>query len=234
MRVGAHVLTILNAVHLNTVHHASEEPTPMTDAPRRFDTRDIARIAVFAALIAALGLIGPIPVPGLVPITAQTLGVILAGTVLGAWRGAAAVLVFEVLVLIGLPLLSGGHGGAGVFVGATAGYLIGWIPGAFVTGLIAHSGRRGPSWWRVALGGIVGGIVVIYALGIPGVSLITGLPLSEAFLTSLVFIPGDLIKVAVATALTMALWKAYPPVFGIRRSRGAAAAEPAVEEPAAR
>lgn len=206
----------------------------MTDAPRRFDTRDIARIAVFAAIIAALGLVAPIPVPGLVPITAQTLGVVLAGTVLGAWRGAAAVLVFEVLVLIGLPLLSGGHGGAGVFVGATAGYLIGWIPGAFVTGLIAHSGRGALAWWRVALGGIVGGIVVIYAVGIPVVSLVTGLPLAESFLTSLVFIPGDLIKVAAATALTMALWNAYPPVFGARRGRRAPAPSTASVESATR
>lgn len=196
----------------------------MADARRRFDTRDIARIAVFAALIAALGLVGPIPVPGLVPITAQTLGVILAGMVLGAWRGAAAVLVFEVLVLIGLPLLAGGHGGAGAFVGATAGYLIGWIPGAFVTGLLAHAGRGGLAWWRVALGGVVGGIGVVYLFGIPGVTLVTGLPLPESFLTSLAFLPGDLIKVAVATALTMALWKAYPPVFGARRERTVVAA----------
>lgn len=195
----------------------------MADARRRFDTRDIARIAVFAALIAALGLVGPIPVPGLVPITAQTLGVILAGMVLGAWRGAAAVLVFEVLVLIGLPLLAGGHGGAGAFVGATFGYLIGWIPGAFVTGLLAHSGRGGLAWGRVALGGVIGGIGVVYLFGIPGVTLVTGLPLPESFLTSLAFLPGDLIKVAVATALTMALWKAYPPVFGARRERTAVA-----------
>jgi biotin transport system substrate-specific component len=186
---------------------------------RRFDTRDLARIAVFAALIAALGLVAPIPVPGLVPITAQTLGVVLAGTVLGAWRGAAAVAVFEVLVLIGLPLLSGGHGGAGVFVGVTAGYLLGWIPGAFVTGLIAHSGSGRLAWWRVALGGVVGGILVVYALGIPVQAAVTGLPLGATALTSLVFLPGDLIKIAVATALTMTLWKAYPPVFGARRIR---------------
>lgn len=200
----------------------------MTDAPRRpqtrrFETRDIARIAVFAAIIAALGLVGPIPVPGLVPITAQTLGVILAGMVLGAWRGAAAVLVFEVLVLIGLPLLSGGHGGAGVFVGVTAGYLIGWIPGAFVTGLIAHSGRSGLSWWRVALGGIVGGVLVVYAFGIPVQAAVTGLPLGATSLTSLVFLPGDIIKVVLATLLTLTLWKAYPPVFGRVRERRAVA-----------
>jgi biotin transport system substrate-specific component len=197
----------------------------MTDDARRFDTRDIARIAVFAAIIAALGLVAPIPLPG-VPITAQTLGVMLAGMVLGAWRGAAAVLVFEVLVLVGLPLLSGGHGGAGVFVGVTAGYLIGWIPGAFVTGLIAHAGGRRLAWWRVALGGVVGGILVVYLLGVPVQSAIMGLPLGETALASLVFLPGDLIKVALATALTMVLWKAYPPVFGVRRAR--------VAEPVAR
>lgn len=194
----------------------------MTDAPRRFDTRDIARIAVFAAIIAALGLIGPIPV-GPVPITAQTLGVILAGMVLGAWRGAAAVAVFLALVAAGLPLLSGGHGGAGVFVGVTAGYLFGWIPGAFVTGLIAHSGRGRLSWWRVALGGVVGGILVVYALGIPVAALVAKLPLDVLIIGNLAFIPGDLAKIAIATAITMTLWKAYPPVFGARRERAVTA-----------
>jgi biotin transport system substrate-specific component len=186
---------------------------PNTD---RFDTRDIARIAIFAAIIAALGLIGPIPVPGLVPITAQTLGIILAGAVLGPRRGAAAVTVFLLLVFIGLPLLSGGYGGAGVFAGVSAGYLIGWIPGAFVVGLIAHSGR-GISWWRVAIGGVIGGILVIYFFGIPVQAAVTHLPLGQTILTSLVFVPGDLIKIAITTILTVGLWKAYPPVFGAKR-----------------
>jgi biotin transport system substrate-specific component len=197
-----------------------------TTSPR-FDTRDIARIAVFAAIIAALGLVGPIPVPGLVPITAQTLGIILAGAVLGPRRGAAAVTVFLLLVFIGLPLLSGGHGGAAVFVGVTAGYLIGWIPGAFVVGVIAYSGRGPVAWWRVALGGIVGGILVIYFFGIPVQSAVTGLPLGQTIFTSLVFLPGDLIKIVIATLITVALWRAYPPVFGTRARQRAAA--PTVE-----
>lgn len=190
----------------------------MTDT-RRLETRDIARIAVFAAIIAALGLVAPIPLPGLVPITAQTLGVMLAGTVLGAWRGAAAVLVFELLVLVGLPLLSGGHGGVGSFVGPASGYLIGWIPGAFVTGLIAHSGRGRLAWWRVALGCLVGGVLVVYAVGIPVQSVYTGLPLGPTAIAGALFLPGDLIKAVLATVLTMVLWKAYPPVFGARRHR---------------
>ena len=203
----------------------------MTNPPSRFDTRDIARIAVFAAIIAALGLIGPIPVFGLVPITAQTLGIILAGAVLGPRRGAAAVGVFLLLVFVGLPLLAGGYGGASVFAGASAGYLIGWIPGAFVVGLIAYSGRGAVAWWRVALGGIVGGILVIYFFGIPIQSAVTKLPLGQTMLASLAFLPGDLIKIVIATLLTVALWRAYPPVFGARAAQRGRTAD-VVEAPA--
>jgi biotin transport system substrate-specific component len=176
--------------------------------------RDITRIAVFAAILAVLGIPGAIPVfGGAVPITAQTLGVMLAGAILGSWRGAAAVAVFEVLVLVGLPLLSGGRGGIAVFAGPSVGYLVGWIIGAFVIGLIARAGNGKPSWWRTALGCFVGGIVVVYALGIPLQSLITGLPLAQTALSSAVFVPGDIVKVVVATIVTLALWRAYPRAF---------------------
>lgn len=192
-------------------------PQPATS---RFDSRDIARVAVFAAIIVVLGLVGPIPVPGLVPITAQTLGVMLAGAVLGWRRGLFAVLVVIVLVAIGLPVLSGGRGGLGVFVGPTAGYLIGWLAGAAVTGLIAHSGGRPLKWWRVALGCVVGGILVIYLFGVPVQSFVTGIPLGETVIASLAFLPGDAIKAALATVLTLALQRAYPPAFAGVRERG--------------
>ena len=159
--------------------------------------RDLTRVAVFAALIVVLGLMGPIPVPGLVPITAQTLGVILAGTVLGWKRGAAAVGVVLILVAIGLPVLAGGGGGFGSFFGATGGYLIGWFFGAAAIGAIAHSGPI--TWWRVGLGAVVGGMLVIYAFGLP--------------VQSLAFLPGDIIKVVIATFLTLVLARAYPPAF---------------------
>jgi len=178
------------------------------------DIRDITRIAVFAAILAVLGIPGAIPVfGGAVPITAQTLGVMLAGAILGSWRGAAAVAVFEVLVLVGLPLLSGGRGGIAVFAGPSVGYLIGWIVGAFVIGAIARAGNRPPTWWRTMLGCFVGGIVIVYAVGIPFQSLITGLPLAQTALFSAVFVPGDIVKVVVATIVTLALWRAYPRAF---------------------
>ncbi|KAB1662673.1 biotin transporter BioY [Pseudoclavibacter sp. CFCC 13611] len=190
---------------------STKTPTPH----RGFDNRDIARIAVFAALIAALGLMGPIPVPGLVPITAQTLGVMLAGTVLGGRRGALAVIVLLLLVLIGLPLLSGGRGGPAVFVGPSAGYLFGWIAGAFVAGAITHAGGR-IVWWRTLLGAVVGGILVVYLFGVPVTSMVAGLPLSQALVSSFAFLPGDAIKAVLATLITAGLWKAYPQAFPAR------------------
>ncbi|MGK9148064.1 biotin transporter BioY [Plantibacter flavus] len=190
----------------------------------RIDATDIARIAVFAAIVAALGLPGAFSVLGAVPITAQTLGVMLAGAVLGAWRGMLSMLVLLALVAIGLPLLSGGRGGIGVFVGPSAGYLFGWIVGAFVIGLIVHAGGRKLRWWRTALGVLVGGIGVIYAIGIPVQSLVTRLSLGETFLQSLVFVPGDLVKVVLATVITMTLARAYPRAF--RHASGPALTQP--------
>lgn len=186
-------------------------------ASTRIDATDIARIAVFAAIVAVLGLPGGFSVFGAVPITAQTLGVMLAGAILGPWRGAISMLVLLALVAVGLPLLSGGRGGIGVFVGPSAGYLFGWVVGAFVIGLIVHAGGRAPTWTRTIVGILTGGIVTIYAFGIPVQALVTRLPLAETALQSAVFLPGDLIKAALAVAITMTLARAYPRAF---RTRG--------------
>ncbi|WP_367618773.1 biotin transporter BioY, partial [Yaniella sp.] len=74
-----------------------------------------------------MGLVGSITLAGGVPITLQSLGVMLAGAVLGPWRGAASMGLLILGVAIGLPLLAGGRGGIGVFVSPTAGYLIGYV-----------------------------------------------------------------------------------------------------------
>ena len=100
-------------------------------------TKDLAYIALFAAITAVLGLVPAIQV-GPVPITAQTLGVMLAGSILGARRGFLSQLLFLVLVAIGLPLLASGAGGLAVFAGPTAGYLISWPIAAFVVGLLTE------------------------------------------------------------------------------------------------
>ena len=84
----------------------------------RSTSRDLALIATFTGVVAALGLVPLFTPPGFpVPITAQSLGVMLAGAILGARRGFCSLLLFLVLVAVGLPLLAGRRGGLGVFAG---------------------------------------------------------------------------------------------------------------------
>ena len=102
------------------------------------ESRAIVRIALLAAVIAVLGMLPSIvlPIAMGVPITAQTLGVMLAGIILGPRHGALAVLLFLFVVLLGAPLLSGGRGGLGVLFGPSVGFLLGFVPAAFVSGLV--------------------------------------------------------------------------------------------------
>jgi biotin transport system substrate-specific component len=201
-------------------------PSVPEERASRVDATDLARVAVLAAVIAVLGLPGAISVLGGVPITAQTLGVMLAGAILGPWLGALCILVLLALVAVGLPLLAGGTGGIGVFAGPTAGYLVGWILGALVVGAIVHLGGRKPALVRTAAAMVAGGILAIYAVGIPVQSAVTRLPLLETVYTSLVFLPGDLVKAAIATGIVMTLVRGYPRAFRRRAgwTRGAARA----------
>lgn len=172
---------------------------------------DVARVAVFAALIAALGLPGALNVFGsAVPITLQTLGVMLAGAILGTWRGALAVAVLLVLVAVGLPLLAGGRGGLGVFAGPTVGFLLGWLPGAAVTGWIVERGGRSPSFVRLLVACLAGGIGTVYLVGVPLWALVGGVTLGQAALLTAAFLPGDLAKAVLATIVVRGTQRAYP------------------------
>ena len=171
-------------------------------------TRAIAAIALFAALTAVLGLFPPFPVPIVpVPITAQSMGPMLAGAVLGARRGGLAMALFLVLVAAGLPLLSGGRGGLGVFFGPTAGFALSWPVAAVVIGLLRAAKA---SLARTLIAVAVGGIGVIYAIGVPWLAFVAHLPLAKAALGSLVFLPGDAIKVVVASFVADTVRRAYP------------------------
>ncbi|KAA0023917.1 biotin transporter BioY [Antrihabitans cavernicola] len=185
----------------------------------QFSARELAQIAVFAALIAALGLPGSISVGiGSVPITLQTLGVILAGAILGARKGTLSILVFIALVAMGLPLLAGGRGGLGVFASPTVGYMIGW---AFCTIFIGFATARilpqYPLWAGLIINA-VGGLVIIYFFGVLGLLLRTDLGIGAAITTNGAFVPGDIAKVVVASIVAKSVHRAYPGLM--QRDRG--------------
>lgn len=187
------------------------DPTATAPATRTgLHAADAARVATFAALIAVLGLPGALPLLGnAVPVTLQTLGVMLAGAILGARRGALAVLTFLALAAAGLPVLAGGRGGLGAFVGPSAGYLVGFVVGAWVVGLLVHRLRR-VTFLGVLGAAVVGGIGVVYACGIPVQAAVTGVPVPETALLSAVFLPGDLLKAVACAAVTVGVARAYP------------------------
>lgn len=189
---------------------------------RRLPVRDLALIASFAALVAVLALPGPLYLFGnAVPITLQTLGVMLAGSILGWKRAALALLVFLALVAAGLPLLAGGRGGLGVFAGPSAGYLIGWPLGAAVIGWLVE--RRLPAypvWWGL-IANLVGGIGVVYLIGIPVQAAVLGTSsVLATAVAAVIYLPGDLAKAIVATVVAAGVHKGYPAVAPTReRSR---------------
>ena len=172
--------------------------------------KTIVLVSLFAAVIAVLGLAPKVPGPFGVPITAQSMGIMLCGTVLGAKRGALAVLLFITLTAIGLPLLSGGRGGLGVFAGPSSGFIIGFPIAAYVAGLITTKLKMVKIFYSSLLGAIIGGIFVLYIPGIIGMSIALGKSISEATVIALIYIPGDLIKAFLCATLTQTLFKHRP------------------------
>jgi biotin transport system substrate-specific component len=181
-------------------------------AIRRSTSRDLAQIAIFAALIAALGAPGTIKVGTAgVPITFQTLGVMLAGAILGARKGFLAVLTFEVLTFAGLPLLAGGRGGVIYFTTSpSAGFLWGWLAGAALVGaLTARILPRYPLWLGI-LATAAGGMLVIYAVGIPMLAHNAHLSLGAATAANAWFLVGDSVKVILTALVAKRVHRAYP------------------------
>jgi biotin transport system substrate-specific component len=143
-----------------------------------------------------------------VPLTMQTLAVLLIAGMLGPVLGVSSVVGYLALGLAGAPVFHGGLGGAAVLAGPTGGYLIGFIPAVFVMGHAARlAGRRaGTPSLRVAVrrmtllaaGAVIAGAAV-YAVGVPWLALTSGLGIERALSVGLVpFLLGDLLKAAVA------------------------------------
>ena len=161
-----------------------------------------------------------LPWDPLVPVTAQTFSVLLTGAALGMRRGAVAVALYLLLGAIGLPVFAydadtgqyaGGVAwiasfeGGRLILGATGGYLVGFLLAGVVVGRLAELG------WDRRLGGaivaMVAGNVLIYAVGLPWLAAAANLSIDDTIRFGLVpFIPGDLLKLAVAAGLLPASW----------------------------
>ena len=190
----------------------------------RTATTDLALVAVFAALVAACTLVPPIPVGIGVPITLQTLGVMLAGLVLGPVRGFLAVLLYVLVGLAGLPVFAQGGAGLANLVKPSAGYLLAFPLGALVTGALSVWTRKVRIWrpLTLSLSAVAGGILVVHSFGIVGLMINAKLPVAKAVGFDLIYLPGDLAKVAIAAAVAAVVHKAFP-VLLVSRTRSVAA-----------
>ena len=139
-----------------------------------------------------------------VPVTAQTFAVLMIGALLGAKRGGLAALTYIIQGTVGLPVFALG-GGPAVLLGPTGGYLIGFIPAAYITGFLAQKG------WDRRIGttvlAMVFGNIVIYSFGLLWMSRLMGISKSVLSVGLYPFIVGDLVKIVLAAAVLPAGWK---------------------------
>ena len=166
-------------------------------------TRSVSLVFAFSLLVALSAQI-VIPV-GPIPVTGQTFAVLLTGALLGSRLGAMTMIVYLIEGASGLPFFYGGSSGIGHLLGPTGGYLVAFPAAAFITGAFAEHG-----WDRRFLTAAVAmaiGSVVIMLSGWAWFSLVTNTaPLAAFQLTVLKFIPGDVIKIALAAAVLPSGW----------------------------
>ncbi|WP_204166408.1 biotin transporter BioY [Erwinia amylovora] len=174
-------------------------------------TKDIVYIALFAAMTAALGLFPAFNLPVIaVPITAQSMGCMLAGAIAGAKRGALAMVLFDLLVAIGLPLLAGGRGGFGIFIGPGGGFILAWPLAALLIGWLYRRSLRSLTRVKELLIVTLGGLVLVYSMGILWIAAVAGISLKQAAVASLGFLPGDVVKVVLVVAIVRTVRRAWP------------------------
>ena len=185
--------------------------------------KSLTQIALFAALTTVLFVLPSLPLAAGVPISFTSLGIMLCGTILGAKRGALAALLFVAMVAIGVPSLFGAVSGLGLFVGPRAGFLIGFPIAAFVIGLTMEKLKL-PVGYAAFCAALLGGVLVLYAIGIPVMAALLapekiaatlqGLPAHQSLAVplglGLLYLPGDIIKAVLAALITQSIARMRP------------------------
>jgi biotin transport system substrate-specific component len=165
-----------------------------------YDTVLILGGSLLVALVAQISIRLPFSP---IPITGQTLAVLLTGALLGSRRGALSLFTYLILGLVGLPVLASGASGLAYVLGPTGGYLVGFIAAAYVTGRLAERG-----WDRhvvsTSLAMLIGN-AAIYGFGLSWLSIFAGA--QTVALGLLPFMLGDVIKLALAATALPLGWK---------------------------
>lgn len=164
-------------------------------------------LVVGGALLVALAAQVSIPLPFTpVPITGQTFAVVLVGASLGSLMGAASLIVYLLVGMVGAPVYADGASGIGVVTSATGGYLVGFVLAAALTGWLAQ--KRWDRTLSSALGAMLSGNVVIYLCGLPWLAHVLGTDLQKTLEYGLYpFVVGDLFKLYLAALLLPAAWR---------------------------
>ena len=171
---------------------------------RNKNVLSIILTALFAALSAALSQLA-IPVNA-VPVVFTQVSIFLAAGLLGWKWGTLSQLLFAVMGAIGLPVFAGMRGGWAYVIGPTGGFILGYILAALVVGLLLQ--RFGRSF-KVVLPVLLLGTLLIYLPGLPWLAHVTRMEtLRDAFLFGMLpYLPGDLLKVALCSALIPKLYQ---------------------------
>lgn len=194
---------------------ATTQPETTHGSPRGSSSpsRDVALVAAFAALICASAYVGAIPVGTAgVPITLQTLTVMLAGCILGPLRGFAAVTLYLALGAVGLPVFAEHSSGVGVFAGPSGGYLIAFPLAAALGGfLVKYVAREHRTRALVVFAcSITASIFVIHPLGIVGMMLHFDVSFGQAAAWDMPFWIGDVVKTSLVAMIAAEVHRAFP------------------------
>lgn len=170
--------------------------------------KDMTKTALLAAVICVLSPLA-IPLAGQVPISLATLAVMLAGVVLKEKYGTLAVLIYIILGMIGVPVFANYSAGASIVFGMTGGYIIGYLPLAYITGLAAKKAAQAEHYSipTLALGALLG-TFVLYVLGTVWFMVFTKMGLGASLAACVLpFLAGDTLKIAAVCLLAPRLEK---------------------------
>jgi len=194
--------TALFPTHITLIDHL----LPATKSHHKTLIHNISLIIGFSLLISLCAQIAFLLPFSPVPITLQTLGVILTGAVLGSKRGSLAVIAYLAEGASGLPFFAAGTSGINHLIGFTGGYLLAFPIAAYITGFLCeHEFDRS---FKTSIIAMLPGTLIIYLLGVSWLAYTLHLSPQTAISTGMLpFIPGDILKIIFATLLLPTAWK---------------------------